>query len=82
MKIFTWFQKKEELSVTEMYYRFVSFPDGSGYAELYSDLNHAIGYAGSFFNKESMFEIIEHLIVTRPPQTEYTTIIKFVYRRG
>jgi len=68
--------------ITEMYYRFICFPNGSGHVELCSDLTHTIGYAGSFFDKESMFEIIEHLTTTMPPQTDYDTVIKFVYRKG
>jgi len=83
--MFGWFRKKEDSSkftngVTEMFYRFLCFPNGSGHVELCSDLEHNIGYAGSFADKKAMFEILEHLVIVMPPKSEYDTIIKFVYR--
>lgn len=82
-----WFRKKgdskkSELGVSEMFYRFLCFPDGSGHVELYSDLVNPLGYAGSFSNQKEMFEIITHLVIVTPPSTTYDTIIKFVYRHN
>ncbi len=78
-----WFQKKPAPApkITEMYYRFLCFPNGSGHVELCSEGFHNLGYAGSFRNQEEMFEIINHLVVIVPPTVEYATCIKFVYRR-
>jgi hypothetical protein len=83
-----WFRRKSSPKPekgqrgSEMFYRFLCFPDGSGHVELYSDLIHPLGYAGSFSNQKDMFEIITHLVIVMPPSTTYDTIIKFVYRHN